>query len=53
VTPANTPPAAAPEEQDAVRQAKTEEFRERFANPFVAAEHGFLDDVIEPRRRCP
>jgi len=35
---------------DAVRKAKTEEFKERFANPFVAAEHGFLDDVIEPRQ---
>jgi len=33
---------------EADRQAKVEEFRERFANPFVAAEHGFIDDVIEP-----
>ncbi len=32
-----------------VRAAKTAEFRERFANPFVAAERGYLDDVIEPR----
>ena len=38
---------------EAVRRAKTEEFRERFANPFVAAEHGFLDDVIEPRQTRP
>jgi len=38
---------------DAVRRAKTEEFKERFANPFVAAEHGFLDDVIEPRQTRP
>ena len=44
--------ASAPD-QDAVRRAKTEEFRERFANPFVAAEHGFLDDVIEPRQTRP
>ena len=29
--------------------AKTEEFRQRFANPFTAAERGFIDDVIEPR----
>ena len=36
-----------------VRQAKTEEFRERFANPFAAAEHGFVDDVIEPRQTRP
>ncbi|HEX5431692.1 MAG TPA: acyl-CoA carboxylase subunit beta, partial [Bryobacteraceae bacterium] len=33
------------DEQDAVRRAKIEEFRERFANPFIAAEHGFIDDV--------
>jgi len=26
------------------------EYRERFANPFVAAERGYVDDVIEPRR---
>src|SRR5271166_2521513 len=38
---------------DAVRRAKTEEFKERFANPFVAAELGFLDDVIEPRQTRP
>ena len=36
-----------------MRRAKIEEFRERFANPFVAAEHGFLDDVIEPRQTRP
>jgi propionyl-CoA carboxylase beta chain len=36
-------------DKDAVRQQKIEEFRERFANPFVAAERGYVDDVIEPR----
>ena len=36
-----------------VRRAKTEEFRERFANPFVAAERGYLDDIIEPRETRP
>ena len=25
-----------------------EEYREKFANPYVAAERGYLDDVIEP-----
>jgi propionyl-CoA carboxylase beta chain len=44
---------AAAADPDAVRSAKTEEFKERFANPFVAAEHGFLDDVIEPRQTRP
>jgi len=32
-----------------IRAAKTAEFKERFASPFVAAEHGYIDDVIEPR----
>ncbi len=45
--------AASAEAQQIVRSAKIEEFRERFANPFVAAEHGFLDDVIEPRLTRP
>src|SRR5579875_538617 len=36
-----------------VRQKKIEEFRDRFANPFVAAEHGFIDDVIEPHETRP
>ena len=27
-----------------------EDYRERFANPYVAAERGYVDDVIEPRR---
>jgi propionyl-CoA carboxylase beta chain len=37
----------------AMRAAKIEEFRDRFANPFVAAEHGFIDDVIEPHETRP
>ena len=36
-------------EPDADRAAKIEEFRERFANPYVAAERGYLDAVIRPR----
>ena len=30
-------------------EARTEEYRARFANPFVAAARGFIDDVIMPR----
>ena len=30
-------------------EARTQEYREKFANPFVAASRGFIDDVIEPR----
>jgi propionyl-CoA carboxylase beta chain len=36
-----------------VRQQKIAEYRERFANPFVAAERGFIDDVIEPHETRP
>jgi propionyl-CoA carboxylase beta chain len=34
---------------DAERAEKIEEFRDRFANPYVAAERGFVDAVIRPR----
>jgi propionyl-CoA carboxylase beta subunit len=30
-------------------EARTEEYRQKFANPFVAASRGFIDDVILPR----
>jgi propionyl-CoA carboxylase beta chain len=33
----------------AMRAAKAAEFREKFANPFVAASRGFIDEVILPR----
>ncbi|MEE9293203.1 MAG: carboxyl transferase domain-containing protein, partial [Acidobacteriota bacterium] len=32
-----------------LRRRKVEEFRDKFANPYVAAERGFIDEVIEPR----
>jgi propionyl-CoA carboxylase beta chain len=35
-------------EREKLRQEKIAEFRERFANPFVAAERGYIDAVIEP-----
>jgi propionyl-CoA carboxylase beta chain len=34
----------------AVRAAKVAEFKEKFANPYVAADRGFVDEVIEPRK---
>jgi propionyl-CoA carboxylase beta chain len=33
----------------AVRAEKVQEFREKFANPYIAAGRGFLDEVINPR----
>ena len=34
---------------DAMRARKVAEFREKFANPYIAAEHGFIDEIILPR----
>ena len=34
----------------AVRAEKVSEFRNKFANPYVAAARGFLDEVIHPRQ---
>ncbi|WP_240374795.1 acyl-CoA carboxylase subunit beta [Bacillus piscicola] len=31
------------------RQEKIQEYRERFANPYIAASNGMVDDVIDPR----
>lgn len=38
----------APEDRERVRKEKIEEFRDRFANPYVAADRGFVDAVIQP-----
>ena len=35
---------------EALRSEKIQEFRDKFANPYVAAERGFVDEVIEPRQ---
>jgi propionyl-CoA carboxylase beta chain len=40
---------ASNEPRETVRQKKIEEFRDRFANPYVAADRGFVDAVIQPR----
>jgi propionyl-CoA carboxylase beta chain len=34
---------------DETRKQKIEEYREKFANPYVAASRGMVDDVIDPR----
>ncbi|QOR65393.1 methylmalonyl-CoA carboxyltransferase [Cytobacillus suaedae] len=34
---------------EATRAQKIEEYREKFANPYVAASQGMVDDVIDPR----
>ncbi len=39
--------------QQELRAEKVQEFKEKFANPFVAAERGYIDDVILPRETRP
>ncbi|MDS0240880.1 MULTISPECIES: acyl-CoA carboxylase subunit beta [Haloferax] len=38
----------AADDPDARRDELIEEYREEFANPYTAADRGFIDDVIEP-----
>ncbi len=37
------------DDPEAVLKQKEKEYREKFANPYLAAERGFIDEVIEPR----
>ena len=32
-----------------MREAKIQEFRDKFANPYIACEKGYVDEVIEPK----
>jgi propionyl-CoA carboxylase beta chain len=41
------------EDPDARRAELIADYKERFANPYAAAERGYVDDVIEPRRTRP
>jgi propionyl-CoA carboxylase beta chain len=41
------------DDPDARREELIAEYRSRFANPYTAAERGYLDEVIEPRRTRP
>ena len=38
-----------PEKRAAFVTEKEAEYRDKFANPYVAAQYGYIDDVIEPR----
>ncbi|MCA1058206.1 acyl-CoA carboxylase subunit beta [Rossellomorea aquimaris] len=40
---------AGSENPEELREQKIEEYREKFANPYVAASRGMVDDVIDPR----
>ncbi|MFN2441408.1 MAG: carboxyl transferase domain-containing protein, partial [Thermoanaerobaculia bacterium] len=34
---------------EAKRKEKVAEYKEKFANPYIAAERGDIDEIIEPR----
>ena len=38
---------------EAYRRSRIAEFEDKFANPYVAAEHGFIDEIIEPKYTRP
>ena len=44
---------AAAADPEARRAELIADYKERFANPYSAAERGYVDDVIEPRRTRP
>jgi propionyl-CoA carboxylase beta chain len=44
---------AAAEDPEARRAELIADYREQFANPYTAAERGYVDEVIEPRRTRP
>ena len=44
---------AGADDPDARRAELIAEYREAFANPYAAAERGYVDEVIEPRRTRP
>ena len=44
---------AAASDVEAEQARLTDEYEERFSNPYIAAERGLIDDVIEPRETRP
>lgn len=43
----------AAEDPEARREELVQEYKEKFANPYIAAELGYIDDVIEPPETRP
>jgi propionyl-CoA carboxylase beta chain len=41
------------EDPKKVLEERVAQYRERFANPYIAAERGYIDDVIEPSQTRP
>ncbi len=44
---------AAAKDPEALLKKKEKAYRDRFANPYLAAEYGYLDEVIDPRETRP
>jgi propionyl-CoA carboxylase beta chain len=40
-------------DKEQARTARVSEFEEKFANPYIAAERGFIDEIIEPAQTRP
>jgi propionyl-CoA carboxylase beta chain len=40
-------------DETSARRSRVAEFEDKFANPYVAAERGFIDEVIEPAQTRP
>jgi propionyl-CoA carboxylase beta chain len=45
--------AEAGDDVDSLKSRRVEEFRNKFANPYIAAEYGFVDQIIEPAETRP
>ena len=45
--------AEAGDKAEELREEKIEQYREKFSNPYIAAERGFVDAVIKPSRTRP
>jgi acetyl-CoA carboxylase carboxyltransferase component len=41
------------EDPDRRKTELVEDYRDKFANPYIAASRGYIDDVIEPRETRP
>lgn len=41
------------EDPEAERERRVKEYREKFANPYISASRGYIDDVIEPWETRP
>jgi propionyl-CoA carboxylase beta chain len=44
---------AASDDPEQATEARIEEYREKFAHPYIAAARGYVDDVIDPRETRP